>query len=459
MRLSELPLRKIYDSGVRHISHLHTPRVPVALPNYPIKEWALLPDGKKRIRALAPQALYLTLKAEGLADCLEVLPLLSRAQFTRLCDYDVWPGDQLSLRHLCTWLQHCEMALHGENFRRFRELEEEYQIAALSPCIRIFDQEEYEKLSDDEQDQVHALPGNAFYYAIETDDSEIFEAVQSLIACGLEQDIPYLISLLSHAAYMPPHESELTLSQFRRARMEEDGFVTEEESWTLFQTLSLETYTTKWKVADTAIPHALTVKSTRWLLEDVLEVGKTTWTPEVYDGVVRNFLYLSNALLVACQLPLEDRKSLEQVFAHVQGLVNMGLESLAAGQPELGARILSEESPKTLFRIGFTLLRNVQGEVLRWLENLPEDKRLPSQVVTYWKQQKYGLVLEAFDLHQSQLGYHLTEVLKGLFNRFPMKPEPAQADGKIYFTPVTSLREIPSIITSIQTLLGQGDLQ
>ena len=43
------------------------------------------------------------------------------------------------------------------------------------------------------------------------------------------------------------NESELLLTQFRRARLEEDGFVTYEESTELTQELDLEQYYTKWQ--------------------------------------------------------------------------------------------------------------------------------------------------------------------------------------------------------------------
>ncbi len=452
MRLSENELRKAYDTGVRHIPRETPLRFPISLPTVPLKEILALPNAKAKIRAIPPQQLYFSLKEEGLADCLEVLPLISQEQFTRICDYDVWPDDRLSLRQLFHWLQHCEAAKHGDNFRRFKKLEEEYQLAALIPCIRIFDEDAFEKLSDAEQDQLHALPGNAFYYAIECEDPEVYEGIQSLIASGLELDIPYLISLLTHAAYMPPHESELLLAQFRKARLEEDGFVTEEESQSLFTPLSVQTYAKKWRVTpDSETVQALALPENTWFLEEVLRVGKETWSPETYAGITQSFLYLSNATLVACQIPLEDRKALEQVFAHVQGWVNLGLEFLSQGQRERGALILVEETPRTLFRLGFSILRTLQESVIEQMKKNP----VFAPLCKYWTLQKYGLLLRELDLHQERLGFLPTEFLKGLFNRFPMVAQPTTAEGQIYFEPVCSLKTWLQLHQLVTTFLPQ----
>ena len=452
MRISETQLRKAYDTGVRHIPRETRLRFPIALPTVSLRDLLAQPNAKAKIRAIPPQQLYFSLKEEGLADCLEVLPLISQTQFTRICDYDVWQDEKLSLRQLFYWLQHCEMAKHGDNFRRFRKLEEEYQLAALIPCIRIFDQDEYEKLSDSEQDQLHGLPGNAFYYAIECEDPDVYEGVQSLIASGMEQDMNYLISLLTHAAYMPPLESELLLSQFRRARLEEDGFVTEEESQTLFQPLSVATYAKKWQVVpDSETVHALALAEDTWFLEEVLRVGKETWTPEAYASIMQSFLYLSNATLVACQVPLEDRKALEQVFAHVQGWVNLGLEFLSQGQRERGAQILAEESPRTLFRLGFSILRTLQEPVVVHMKRNSSFELF----CKYWRLQKYGLLLRELDLHQERLGFLPTEFLKGLFNRFPMVAQPATEEGRIFFEPVCSLKSWLQLHQLVQTFLPQ----
>jgi hypothetical protein len=450
MRLSEAELRKAYDTGVRHISRETPLRLPISLPTSPLRDLLALPNAKAKIQAIPPQQLFFSLKEEGVADCLEVLPLISQEQFTRICDYDVWPDDRLSLRQLFFWLQHCEMAKHGDNFRRFKKLEEEYQLAALIPCIRIFDEDEYEKLSDAEQDQLHALPGNAFYYAIECEDPEVYEGIQSLIASGLELDIPYLIALLTHAAYMPPLESELLLSQFRRARLEEDGFVTEEESQALFQSLSVEAVAKKWQVLPTEETiEALTLPENTWFLEEVLRIGKEKWTPEVYASVMQSFLYLSNATLVACQVPLEDRKALEQVFGHVQGWVNLGLEFLSQGQRDQGARILAAETPRTLFRLGFSILRTLQESVIQQMKKNPAFQPL----CKYWTLQKYGLLLRELDLHQESLGFLPTEFLKGLFNRFPMVAQPTTKEGRIFFEPVCSLKTWLQLHQLVQTFL------
>ena len=145
------------------------------------------------------------------------------------------------------WLQLYAEVSPKESFQRFQQLDEEYQIGLLSPYIRCFTQDEYAQMPPEQQDLLSRFPGDAIYYSVNTPDKEIAEGIEQLLSAGMETQMEYVLSLVCHAGYIPPNESELLLTQFRRARLEEDGFVTYEESTELTQELDLEQYYTKWQ--------------------------------------------------------------------------------------------------------------------------------------------------------------------------------------------------------------------
>ena len=50
-----------------------------------------------------------------------------------------------------------------------------------------------------------------------------------------------------------------------------------------------------------------------------------------------------------------------KLLEHSGSLCSLGLEYLSGGQENLARRILTAESPKTLFRLGLTMMRRLQS--------------------------------------------------------------------------------------------------
>ena len=61
----------------------------------------------------------------------------------------------------------------------------------------------------------------------------------------MAEDMNY-VSLIAHLSQLPPNESEHLLLQFRNARLEEDGFINEEEAALCFIPLKHQKYKDKW---------------------------------------------------------------------------------------------------------------------------------------------------------------------------------------------------------------------
>src|SRR6185312_7723513 len=95
-RLSEESLRAVLDAGQQGLV-IESEPASVAVPGDRVDLDALLvaEDPEKAVQAVAPQAMYAALVAKGPEDCLDVLPLVSEEQVTRVFDYDVWDKDQL----------------------------------------------------------------------------------------------------------------------------------------------------------------------------------------------------------------------------------------------------------------------------------------------------------------------------------------------------------------------------
>lgn len=462
-RLSEDHLRGVYDTG--HQALPMRPSAPPALvpPRVDLDALLLAEDPMAAVQAVAPQALYHALVAKGPEDALEVLELLSEEQLTRILDYDAWSEDSLAPVKMIRWLDLFKELGTEQLYRRFRDLEEEYQMALLGPLIDVVDEEEYEKLTDVQQDVYQRLPCGTLFYRIGSDDPRIKGFIDDLVEATLAHDLNYAYALLTHAAFMPPNEPEADVARFRRARLEEDGFVTYQESLRYFAPLDLAALRRKWELRgvlrkDAEDASLVASPSTRRLLDQAL--SESSFSASEREDLTRGFAVLANALCAATKIEADDARGLKRLFLQTQALSNLGLEWLSQGDVQAAVSILKSESPQVLFRAGRSLvqeLTRVLAEKLTQYGVVDGEK-----VAKHASLDRPGVVLAAFDQALLPvLGMSRTEILKGAFNRFPVRPEflrglgSASSDaGHVEFSPIDSLAALRNLAMSLDGISG-----
>jgi hypothetical protein len=455
-RLSEESLRAAYDAGHQSFS-LTTSDAADLISGRPVDLEAILDSekAKEQIQALRPQPLYQALMIRGLEDSLDVLSYISRSQLIKFFDYDVWVYDHLSPAKAFRWLSMFKELGREELAKRFRQLDEEYQLALLGRYIALFDLEAYEDLPEAHQDRVSNLPCNELYYEITTEDPQIIEMIEELIAANLQEDIQYTYSLLAHAAYMPPNEEEGKINQFRKARLEEDGFVTYEESLSIFRPVNMEQI--KRESSLPGYSNALAIRpeqKDQSFLAAVLSRAVVEWESEQYDDLTRGFAFLSNSLCAASRVEPDDSSGLKIVLKQVNSLAGLGLEYLSGHDVDLGLSLLKKTHPQILFRVGMTLVGKLQEEMVSLLEScdLPKSEYMFKML----RLDKRGEILRTLDLqYVNSLGFVRTEIVKGLFNRYPVCPRGVSEDkggsSRILFSPIDS---ISTLMTFANTLDG-----
>lgn len=459
-RLSEESLRAAYDAGHQSFT-LKAADATDLLSGPPVDLEAILDSekAKGKIQALRPQPLYQALMVRGLEDSLDVLQSISRSQLVKLFDYDVWMYDHLVPAKAFKWLSMFKELGREELAKRFRQLDEEYQLALLGPYIVLFDLEAYEELPEAHQDRVNGLPCNELYYEIKSEDPAVIEMVEELVAAGLEADIQHTYSLLAHAAYMPPNEEEAKINQFRKARLEEDGFITYEESLSIFRPVDMDQIKKESSLPEHT--NALSVRPEQHgesFLAAVLSKAVEEWDTEEYEDLTRGFAFLSNSLCAASRVEPDDTSGLKIVLQQVNALAGLGLEYLSGHDGTLALSLLQKTHPQILFRVGMTLVGRLQEQMVALIDSckLPKSEYLYKML----RLDKRGEILRTLDLHYMQsLGFVRTEIVKGLFNRYPVCPKGAaeskEGAGRILFSPIDSMS---TLLSFANTLDGIGAL-
>lgn len=449
-RLSNHALAKIYDAGLTSFNHSGNSKNPLPVAVLPWDAILASPKAKSLIRAMAPRELYLALKQRGISESLDVLELISQEQFQRFCDYDVWQDNRLSPKQLFSWLKLLNSISPKLMYQRFRGLEEEYQIATLAPLIRIFDADEYEKMGDAQQDRLFRFPGEELFFEVLSEDSDLPRDVEDLLGACIAEDMGYAMSLVTHAAYTPPQETEELLAQFRKARLEEDGFVTYDEAVTVFYPIPLgkgESQGDSFREHSAASFSQDLAQKKDSLLSEVLKSFEESGLFEQKDNFRKSLLHLSNSLCVVANLEPDDTRGLKQLFNNAYGLINIGLEHLSQGDKIKALEILQKEHPKTLFRTALTLVRQIQKD---WIKAAKPVIPQVTQLESAWNTQKFALIQTWFDNQVEGFGLQETEQLKALFNRFPMVC--VETNGtRLTFEPISTRGDLWTLQNLVQT--------
>lgn len=459
-RLSDLSLAHSYDAG--HQSLSWTPGEPTGLLSG-INIEALIenPDAREIVPNLPVQPLYYALKQRGFSDSLEILPYLSDEQVVHMADYEAWDGEDFSPKRMINFLKPFAAISSEELYKRFSELDEEYQIATLEGLFTVHEVEEIHDLPEDVADRVHAMPCNTVFYEIHLDDKEDYTFIESLLESAREHNMRYAYALLSHTSFNPPGENEMQVMQFRKARLEEDGFVSYDESLKIFSPIDRKGLRLKWqeRQATDLSAHskdALLLQDSEYSFFDACLLRARDEGADI-DGLYQihaNLLSFANALCSAARVTVDDAHGLNRVLEQGKALVSLGLEYLADGSSELGAKIIVSEHPKTLFQAAFGIIEDLRLGVIQAMKRmgLPRANDLERLYIA----RQWGAMLLEIDRHWLEfIGLEAAEILKGLLNRFPMVAVASPSDkNRIEFRPIASLADAYELELSVQAVMA-----
>lgn len=449
-RFSDESLATIYDAGHTNLPW-DVPRPTGFLAGIDFAQVLAQDNARDIIQAMPVQPLLYAIRQKGLADSLEVLPHLSADQVERIFDYDCWQGDRLIPSKAFEWLLAFREHGSAEMYQRFADLDEEYQIAILAGRIQVYELEDYEGLPQEVQDRLTAMPCNTVYYEIISDTPGEQEAIQTLIESTIENNMRYAYALLSYPAYAPPNEDEGQIAQFRKARLEEDGFVPVTEAAVLFQTIALDELTAKYGRVESSSQQLKAVDDQTPFLDVVLTAAyEQGWDMDQQFEVHQSLLWVANCLCSVSHLEVSDVQGLNRLLEQVRALVGFGLDYLAQGDLACALKILQAEKAKVLFRVAITLIEQVRSSIFQQLlATFPEKARPLQYLLT---SRRYGALLLGFDkAFAGVISLEMLEVLRGLYNRYPMRPKALQADQestaqRIMFTPIASYESFSQLV-------------
>jgi len=313
----------------------------------------------KLVRALPKEDLYQVVHELGAEESVDLLHLASPAQIRFILDWELWEEWSISVEKTAFWL---ETLLADEDLAAsiLTRLDQELLLVFLKKTIEVGG-----GLGDIICSEDHQLEWDHTFdeiYFIRVVDSRHNQTVLRLIDLLYRLDTPLYRSLMQGVENELLSELEESAGQFRRSRLADEGFPSPSDAAILYTRVATHGFTPAMDKQ-----HAGGEEEFAPLPAIAGERSSLLWRAfALADSAElrREFHYLTSGALVAEGVSPADRGAMQPVLERVANYLNIALEFLCSDEAR-GVEILSGEHLATLFRLGHSLLAELQDRARR----------------------------------------------------------------------------------------------
>ena len=179
------------------------------------------PDARDVVKASSFEEIFFTIKQVGIADSMELFPLVTGRQVSGFIDLDCWRKDAFVRKPFMEWISAFIQAGPEETVRALGSIDEYVISLFLKDVIQVY---EVDRDDPPERTQLIFTPDNRF--GVEPVESGEATTIGMLILDALFKYNPHLGSrILTQVRYTTRVELEETAFENRTRRMEVHGFV------------------------------------------------------------------------------------------------------------------------------------------------------------------------------------------------------------------------------------------
>jgi hypothetical protein len=309
-------------------------------------------DPQALVRALPADELYLTIREIGLGDAAALVQLASAEQFRIFLDLHAWGREGFEPRKALPWLRAARAGAHLDPRaaarwdRKLATLDREVLYLALRASLRILDLEEDpdpEILSD----RFMRTPEGKFVVEFLVDGTD-YLAVKGLLDDLYAEDPFAATRLLSSLRWDLPSELEESARRWRTGRLADLGYPALDEALSWFSR----------PPPTPAHPSAPPARPPGFLLATLasgtlLDRGVAALSPDDRDAMEAQIVAAANAVLVADAIDPAEPDAVRGAFESARGILELGLDLLAEGDPARAAEALARTPVKRIFQEGF----------------------------------------------------------------------------------------------------------
>lgn len=395
-------------------------------------------DAPRLVRAASFEEVFFTMKAVGLADSMDLLPLVTGRQVRGFIDLDCWRKDQFVRKPLMEWIAAFVQSGPDDTAKALSGIDEYVLALYLKDIVHVY---EVDRDDPPETTQMILTPDSRF--GVEPIETGETATIAMLMLDALFKYNPKLgVSVLTLVRYTSRLELEETAYDNKTRRLEIHGFVDYFEAMSIYAGPSPKESPPARDAEIEAIPGEEVPGDLPSVFADSLagafflqKALSSIASPEEAERVSQELTALGNRVLSANLINMGELEGVRPALEEMRDTLNIGLELLTAGDGERAAEALGGSYVQTIFKVGFDRIARLRngGDLLaalpgfklsmldvpdqEFVEGLRRFKPVLSEGGRY---RNFRSVLE-IEIAQSRL-QALTEMAKTLLPLFPGTP-------------------------------------
>ena len=334
--------------------------------NAELEEFLGAPGAGDAVAASSFEQVFFTLKSLGLADALDLLPMVTARQIRGFVDLDCWRKDRFVAAPLMEWIAAFVQAGPEETARALAGMDDTLIALFLKDLITV-----YEIERDEPPPAAHLIytPDNTL--AVEQEGAGDAETIAALVLDALFKHRPELgYGVLRKVRYVTRTELEETAYQNKVRRLEVHGFVDYYDALSIYAGPETGASTARPRdAAEEAIPGDELPQSLPTVFADSLSEGGFLQAAmrgvdgDDADRLAEELTALGNRILSANLVNLGEVEGIRAALGEMRDFLTIGLEHLSGRDAGAASRHLRSQHAQAIFKTGFDLQAALRGRV------------------------------------------------------------------------------------------------
>src|SRR5216684_5462067 len=335
-----------------------------------LDEFLSRPDAAHVVRGASSEDAFFTIKHVGLADTLDLLPLVSGKQVRGFIDLDCWRKDTFVRQPFMEWVAAFIQAGPEETMKAISGIDDTVIALFLKDLIQVY---EIDRDDPPTQTQLISTPDNRF--GVEPLEEGEATTIGMLILDALFKYNPNLgTQILTKVRYTTRIELEETAYNNRNRRLEAHGFVDYYDALSIYATsgvdkdsASADREPATEEIAGEENPGNLPAMFADSLLGGVflMKAFEQITDPTEADRFAQELTALGNRILSANLVNLGELEGIRPALEEMRDFLTIGLERLTGGKAEAAPAALRKNYIQTVFKVGFDQVARLRDEADR----------------------------------------------------------------------------------------------
>jgi len=335
-----------------------------------LDEFLTRPDAAHVVRSASFEEVFFTIKQIGLADSLDLLPLVSGKQVRGFIDLDCWRKDTFVRKPFMEWIAAFIQAGAEETMKAISGVDDYVTALFLKDLVNVY---EIDRDDPPTGTQLIFTPDNRF--GVEPMEQGEPTTVGMLILDALFKYNPLLgTQILTRVRYNTRIDLEETAYDNKNRRLEMHGFVDYYDAMSIYATPSSAEHkpSADREKPTEEIPGEENPGNLPAVFADSLLGGaflmkafEQITDPTESDRFAQELTALGNRILSANLVTLGEMENVRPALEEMREFLTIGLEYLTGSRVELAPAALRKNYIQTIFKVGFDQVARLRDDADR----------------------------------------------------------------------------------------------